>query len=101
MQSFADEYDVMDYLRQHSDDAYASIISNMYESKGYFAFNYLFDGGRYLAVYDKRTGAVGSFNFDGEEMSVENISCNRDKAYIFFADGDFNYVGVASLLGLL
>lgn len=98
--SFADEYDILNYIQRKSDDECATLISNIYESDNYLSFNFLFDAERHLALYDKLTSAVDSFYFGGEDISVENISCNRDRVYIFFNDEHCNYVGVIPISDL-
>lgn len=101
LHSYADEYEVIDYLRKGSNNSHASLISNIYESQTYLSFNFLFDGSRYLAIFDKRIGAVESFNFEVDGLSIENILCNQDKIYIFYTNEHYNYMGVTSMSNLL
>ncbi len=99
-QAMGDEYDITDYMRKHTDGAYASLISNIYESKAYLAFSYLFDGAKYVAIYNKAKGGAQSFYFEGDDIDVAKISCNNDKIYILFSDSDNDYIGVAPISGL-
>ena len=98
--SFVDEYEIIDFLRKKTNSKYASLISNLYESDGFFTFNFISNAKRYIAIHMKETGNTTTICFKGNE-NIEDIYCNKDKIFVFFTSNNLNYVGIIPITEIL
>jgi len=96
-----DEYDRIDFVNK-SKKKYATLISNVYESKKYVCFGFLFDGKKCLGVYNKSNGIMASFMFAvASEFPRVDVYVFDDKAVLVTQDMDKTCLTTISVEDLL
>lgn len=79
---YLDEYEIINHINS-SKIKYATNFSNLYETDSIFSFRYIFNGNKYLAIYDKENNLNFSVCFFPKFGIVENIILNGDIIYVF------------------
>ena len=99
--SWRDEYDCIDFINSSEED-YAILVSNIYESDKYFCFRFLWKKKKCLGVYDKSNGKTASFMFDSSPSdSVVDVYAFDDKVLLVNQDGDKTCLTTISVDDLL
>ena len=77
------EYEIIQNVNNSIRD-YATLISNIYESKKYLCFTFLMNPGkRCFYCLSKADGEDGVFLFNGDDMTIDLIRVHDDKVYLF------------------
>lgn len=67
----------------------ATCISNIYESEGYFCFQFLFNGqGARYCIYDKELKTARVFSFDNEGYTIDSMHTDEDCVNVFVRRDD-------------
>ena len=99
--SWRDEYDCIDFINSSEED-YAILVSNIYESDKYFCFRFLWKKKKCLGVYNKSNGKTASFMFDSSPSdSVVDVYAFDDKVLLVNQDGDKTCLTTISVDDLL
>jgi len=80
---FKDEYDYIDLLKE-IDCKYASLIRNLYESKEYFCFTFLFKGNKYIAIYNIKSKIINTYLLKCGDNRYSAIYFNDDSVILFY-----------------
>ncbi len=77
-----DDYDKIDFINSRP-DYYVSLLSDVIETDGHLIFCYIYNGVKYLAVYDKTTRDSASFGFtaDSADAVVNIFPVSGDDAF--------------------
>lgn len=83
---FADEYEKLEFANKDAKQ-YATFVSNVFENDTYLFFTYLYNRGKYFALYDKKKNSERSFKVSSKaKMTINNIFMNDD--ILIFAEDD-------------
>jgi len=83
--TYEDEYEILDLV--NSKQTYATLVSNVYESKDVFIFRFLIEGHNCMGVYSKQSKEIKAYKLcPPEDAVVLNVFFNDDKAFIIYQD---------------
>lgn len=83
---YKDEYECIEQLNKH-ESRYASLVSNLYEDRQTFVFQFVKQGSKYLTIFKKTANKSMTYKFTSKIDDIEQVIYMGDgNAFVFFSN---------------